>query len=160
NAPLKIPSGANVFAQSPLKDVRSSYGTGDFRNAKYMLSSGGTKPVSVPIGWAGNITDPAGSFIVHLNLVERDRFPLLDKDNIVRGITTPPLPSPVQDGTTLVEIVDLAAGTVRLSKPLIHPSTDTTFEFIRPVDDYASDAMIKLWYSWAQYYLAHWKDKT
>src|SRR5262249_1933167 len=120
NAPLKIPSGANVFAQSPLKDVRSSYGTGDFRNAKYMLSSGGTKPVSVPIGWAGNITDPAGSFIVHLNLVERDRFPLLDKDNIVRGITTPPLPSPVQDGTTLVEIVDLAAGTVRLSKPLIH----------------------------------------
>ena len=34
------------------------------------------------------------------------------------------------------------------------------FEFTRPVDDYASDAMIKLWYSWAQYYLAHWKDKT
>ena len=28
NAPLKIPSGANIFAQSPLKDVRSSYGNG------------------------------------------------------------------------------------------------------------------------------------
>ena len=34
------------------------------------------------------------------------------------------------------------------------------FEFTRPAGDYASDAMIKLWYSWAQYYLAHWKDRT
>ena len=39
-------------------------------------------------------------------------------------------------------------------------SKNCAFEFTRPVDDYASDAMIKLWYSWAQYYLAHWKDKT
>ena len=31
---------------------------------------------------------------------------------------------------------------------------------MRPVHDYASEAMIKLWYSWTQYYLAHWKDKT
>ena len=160
DAAKKIPSGANVFAQSPLKDVRSSYGTGTFQTDKYMLSSGGTKPVKVPIGWSGVITDPAGSFIVHLNLVENDRFPLLQKGDTVKGITSPPLPSPVQDGTTLVEIVNLTEGTVMLDKPLIHPSRETTFEFIRPVDDYASDAMIRLWYSWAQYYLMHWKDHT
>src|SRR4029077_6481027 len=39
-------------------------------------------------------------------------------------------------------------------------SESCAFTFTRPVDDYASDEMIKLWYSWAQYYLTHWKDKT
>ena len=49
---------------------------------------------------------------------------------------------------------------MELSKPLVHPSKACAFTFSRPVDDYASDAMIRLWYSWAQYYLAHWKDHT
>jgi hypothetical protein len=49
---------------------------------------------------------------------------------------------------------------VQLSKPLVHSSESCAFQFTRPVNDYASDAMIKLWYSWAQYYLAHWKDNT
>ena len=42
NAPLKLPSGANVFAQSPLKATPSSYGDGQCQNDKYLLSSGGT----------------------------------------------------------------------------------------------------------------------
>ena len=45
NAPRKIPSGANIFAQSPLKAVPSSYGNGQWQNDKYMLSSGGTQPI-------------------------------------------------------------------------------------------------------------------
>ena len=49
---------------------------------------------------------------------------------------------------------------MKLSKPLLDSSMNCAFEFTRPADDYASDAMIKLWYSWAQYYLAHWKDRT
>ena len=49
NAPRKIPSGANIFPQSPLKDVRSSYGDGvNWQNDKYILSSGGTAPKSPP----------------------------------------------------------------------------------------------------------------
>jgi hypothetical protein len=53
NAPIKIPSGANIFAQSPIKGVPSSYGNGHWQNDKYMLSSGGTAPISATIGWAG-----------------------------------------------------------------------------------------------------------
>ena len=68
-------------------------------------------------------------------------------------------PNPIQDGTTVTD-VDKTAGTVTLSKPLVASSEDCAFTFKRPVDDYASEAMIKLWYSWAQYYLMHWKDKT
>jgi hypothetical protein len=156
NAPIKIPSGANVFAESPLRNTRSSYD-----NEKYMLSSGGTAPISTTIGWSGVITDPTGSTTLHLNLLEKDKIAFLHKGYLVQGRPPekPPLPNPIQDGTTVTS-VDKTAGSVTLSKPLVAPSNDCAFQFTRPVDDYASDAMIKLWYSWAQYYRAHWKDKT
>src|SRR5882724_11801521 len=91
-APRKIPSGANVFPESPLTDTRSTY-----NNDIYMLSSGGAGEISVTIPWAGGTPDPA--------------------------------------------------------------SDECSYTFSRPVDDYASEAMIRLWYSWAQYYRAHWKDR-
>jgi hypothetical protein len=165
NAPRKIPSGANVFAQSPLKAVPSSYGNGQWQNDKYMLSSGGTQPIKAGIGWAGGTPDPAGQDILHLNILdpnEREKIAFLEEGYLVRGLPPdqPPTPNPIQEGTTLLKIIDRAAGTVQLSKPLLHSSMNCAFEFTRPVNDYASDAMIKLWYSWAQYYLSHWKDRT
>ena len=174
DAPIKIPSGANVFAQSPLKAVPSSYGNGDEKNDKYMLSSGGTAQIKTTIGWAGGTPDPVGSTTLHLNLAERDKIAFIEKKYIVTGRppclpnSTPSpdgkkdcerLANPIQDGTTVTD-VDKTAGTVTLSKPLVSPSEACAFTFARPVDDYASEAMIKLWYSWAQYYLAHWKDRT
>ena len=147
----------------PLKAVPSSYGNGQWQNDKYMLSSGGTQPISATIGWAGGTPDPAGSDILHLNLAEPDKLAFLEEGYLVTGIppaTTPPPPNPIQDGTTILKIIDGAAGTVQLSKTLVAPSTACAFQFTRPIDDYASEAMIKLWYSWAQYYLAHWKDNT
>jgi len=161
NAPQKIPSGANIFAQSPIKAVPSSYGDGQWQNDKYMLSSGGTKPISATIGWAGGTPDNTGSTLLHLSLAEPDKLAFIEKDYIVTGRPpiSPPTANPIQDGTTVLS-VDPVAGTVTLSKPLIASSANCAFSFSRPVDDYASDAMIKLWYSWAQYYLAHWKDQT
>ena len=161
DAPIKIPSGANIFAQSPLKAVPSSYGNGQWQNDKYMLSSGGTKPISATIGWAGGAPDQPGSTTLHLNLAEPQKIAFLQNGYHVRGRPpeSPALPNPIQDGTTVLS-VDETAGTVTLSKPLLHPSESCAFTFTRPVDDYASEAMIKLWYSWAQYYLAHWKDQT
>ena len=176
NAPRKIPSGANVFAQSPLKAVPSSYGNGQWQNDKYMLSSGGTQPIKAAIGWAGGIPDPPEQDILHLNILdpkEREKIAFLQVGYLVRGLPPcapngPPtpdtdcirLPNPIQEGTTILEIPDRAAGTVKLSKPLVVSSMNCAYKFTRPAGDYASDAMIKLWYSWAQYYLAHWKDRT
>jgi hypothetical protein len=161
NAPIKIPSGANIFAQSPIKAVPSSYGNGQWQNDKYMLSSGGTGPISATIGWAGGTPDLPGSTILHLNLAEPEKIAFLHNGYLVQGVppASPPTPNPIQDGTTVLD-VDKTAGTVTLSKPLVASSESCAFTFTRPVDDYASDAMIKLWYSWAQYYLTHWKDKT
>ena len=161
NAPIKIPSGANIFAQSPLKAVPSSYGNGEWQNDKYMLSSGGAAPISATIGWAGGTPDERGSNILHLNLLEPHKIAFLAKGYLVVGRPpeNPPRPNPIQQGTT-VDDVDKTKGTVTLSKPLVASSESCAFTFARPVDDYASEAMIKLWYSWAQYYLMHWKDKT
>jgi hypothetical protein len=161
DAPIKIPSGANIFAQSPIKAVPSSYGNGQWQNDKYMLSSGGTAPISATIGWAGGTPDLPPSTILHLNLAEPDKIAFLRNGYLVQGRPpeNPPTPNPIQDGTTVTD-VDKTAGTVTLSKPLVASSESCAFTFTRPVDDYASDAMIKLWYSWAQYYLTHWKDRT
>jgi hypothetical protein len=171
NAPIKIPSGANVFAQSPIKNVPSSYGNGDWQNDKYMLSSGGTQPISATIGWAGGTPDPVGSTTLHL-LNEGEKNAFIEKKYIIEGrpgcvpgsTPDPPNhkdcqrePNPIQDGTTVTNTTGL---TVTLSKPLVVSSEACAYKFSRPVDDYASEAMIKLWYSWAQYYLAHWKDHT
>jgi hypothetical protein len=161
NPPIKIPSGANIFAQSPIKGVPWSYGTGKWQTDKYMLSSGGTTPVSATIGWAGGKPDEPPSTILHLNLAEPDKIAFLQKGYLVQGVppVTPPTPDPIQDGTTVTG-VDKTAGTVTLSKPLIASSEACSFTFSRPVNDYASDAMIRLWYSWAQYFRTHWSDNN
>ncbi len=49
---------------------------------------------------------------------------------------------------------------VTLSQALSSTIVGSSVTFTRPKHDYAAEAMIKLWYSWAQYYLAHWKDKN
>jgi hypothetical protein len=165
NGPRKIPSGANIFAQSPLKAVPSSYGDGNWENDKYMLSSGGTLPIKAGIGWAGGTPDVPPSDVLHLNTccpIERAKIAFLQEGYLVKGLPPdqPPTPNPIQPGTTILQIIDRDTGTIKLSKPLIASSMNCSFEFTRPVNDYASDAMIRLWYSWAQYYLAHWNDKT
>ncbi|HEY8901085.1 MAG TPA: hypothetical protein VIM61_11800 [Chthoniobacterales bacterium] len=158
-APLKIPSGANVFAQSPLRDVESSYKDGTWQTAKYMLSSGGTLPISATLGWAGGTPDPVGSTTLHL-LADNEIFAFLEIGYLVSDPKAdPPLPQCIQDGTTVTG-VDRTEHTVTLSKPILQTTEARAFTFSRPVSDYASEAMIKLWYSWAQYYLAHWQDQT
>jgi hypothetical protein len=157
NARVKIPSGANVFAQSPLRNTRSSYD-----NDKYLLSSGGTTAVMESIGWAGGKPDEPPSTTLHLNPAEKDKFAFIHKDYLVKGNppgNPPTQPNPIADGTT-VAAVDPESLAVTLSQPLVASSENCSFTFSRPVHDYASDAMITLWYSWARYYLIHWKDKN
>ena len=164
-APIKIPSGANIFAQSPIRNVVSSYITPEWQTNKFMLSSGGTQPRAATIGWGGGIPDPPGQDILHLNILdpnEREKIAFLEEGYFVTGNPggNPPGPNPIQPGTTLLKIINRAAGEMKLSKNLVASSEACAFTFSRPVNDYASDAMIRLWYSWAQYYLAHWKDRT
>src|SRR4029077_1614274 len=138
----------NIFAQSPLRDVHSSYGNADWRNDKYMLSSGGTQPVEATIGWAGGTPDVPPSKTLHL-LNELHKIDFLEVGYLVIGVPpeSPPTPNPIQPGTTVTGINKAAKPpTVTLSKPLVASTASCAFRFKRPVDDYASDAMIRLWY--------------
>ena len=169
NVMIKIPSGANIFPQSPILGVRSSYNDGvNWQTDKYMLSSGGTDPVKVSIGNSITVND-AGSTTLNINEVDpeiKQKFAAIKVGDIVKGNPAPekPAPNPIQDGTTVTAVNPPSGNpvkyTVTLSKPLANTSDRTGFDFIRPVSDYAASAMIKLWYSWAQYYLKHWKDNT
>jgi len=162
DAPIKIPSGANIFAQSPILGVPSSYGDGDWANDKYMLSSGGTKPVKAGTGNAAKV-DPKGSTTLHLNDAD-DRIDevmaFIQPGYYVVGLPGDDKPegiSPIAEGTT-VKSVNKADRSVELSKPLLASSVSTSYDFVRPTRDYAAERMIQLFYSWAQYYRNNWKQ--
>lgn len=160
--PIKIPSGANIFAQSPLKATPGSYEkAGDWTTVKFMLSSGGTGAKFLALGNSAT-TSPKGNAVLSLNPQEgKAKMEFIQPGMIVTANPAPekPKPNPIQEGTTVIS-KDPKAYTVTLSKPLANTSDMTTYVFTRPVNDYAADTMLRLWYSWAQYYLDHWKDKN
>ena len=86
DAPIKIPSGANIFPQSPIKNVHSSYGNAQWQNDKYMLSSGGTGPIEATIGWAGGTPDERGSTTLHLTRAEPNKIDFIAKNYLVKGV--------------------------------------------------------------------------
>lgn len=143
----KIPAGQNVFAQSPLADTRSNY----VKNT-YMLSTGGglNDPIFVNIIGAG--TASSGTTLTLGPSEPISKFQFLKPGYSIVAYPNNPNPNPIQPGTKVVS-VNVAARTVELSKPLVAPESPANYDFIRTVDDYASNAMIKIWYSWAKYYL-------
>ncbi len=148
----KIPAGQNVFAQSPQADARSSY-----NNNAYMLSSGGdiNTPISVIIGGQGSASSGTTLTLSPNEDIKKVQF--LQPGFTVVGRPPADVPNPIQPDTKIVSVnVSTTPGvpsTVILDKPLVASQEGCIFEFFRPRTDYASDAMIKLWYSWAKYHL-------
>jgi hypothetical protein len=148
-ADRKIPSGANIFVEGPLRNTRSSY-----NNLVYKLSSGGTEPVEETISSSGDQSNLENNQVRLAPSEPQSKIELVQANQIA---TANP-PGAIANGTT-VTAIDRGTRVVTLSKPLVANIVGSSITFTRPVADYAGDAMIKLWYSWAQYYLAHWKDK-
>ncbi len=149
---FKIPAGQNIFAQSPMAGTPSSYDVN-----QYMLSSNGGTPIKFNIGGFGKAS--SGDILTLSPLANRDNLKMLKPGLIVVGNTPKTTdPNPIQTGTKVLEVLHIGTGdndptTVRLDKPLVASQDGCTFDFYPPVDDYAANAMIKLWYSWAKYYL-------
>lgn len=159
--PIKIPSGANIFAQSPLKKTPSSYiKGGDWATNIYMLSSGGTNATFVGIAGSAKVSEPPSKVIYLADSEPIEKIQFLKKDMIVQGNPPdkPPTPNPI-DKDTLIDSVDIPGRSVTLNKPIINSTKACGYTFLRPVNDYAAEAMLKLWYGWANYYLKHWKDR-
>jgi len=151
-ADRKIPSGANIFVEGPLRDARSSY-----NNDVYKLSSGGTEPVKETIASEGNQSNLENNQVRLSQNEPQSKIDFVKVGYIATANPPPENENPIPQGTTVTAVNELV---VTLSKPLVANIVGSSITFTRPVDDYAGDAMIKLWYSWAQYYLTHWKDRT
>jgi len=153
NMPMKIPSGANIFAQSPLKNVQSSYKDGiNFERDLYMLSSGGTEAISVAIGAEGG--EKAGATKFKLSQSEAAKKLTFVKPGL---LVTTDGGGVFADGTTVKAV---NGREVTLSKALIGPTLGSVPKFARPNSDYAAESMIRLWFSWAEYYRKNWKSKN
>jgi hypothetical protein len=145
---IKIPAAQNVFAQSPLSDTRSSYAT-----EAYMLSSGGTLKdlISVSIGVSGTFTGTSGYFVTLDATYPPELYAFIKQGYQVEGHIDNK-PNPIAPGT-LVDSYDPATHTVKLTKELQAGATTASLQFTRPPVDYASTALINLWFSWANHYL-------
>ncbi len=148
---IKIPAGQNVFAQSPLANALSSY---FLSNNNFMLSSGGTEPIQVAsIG--GNGQASSGDTITLTPNLPAEVKKLKPGMSVEGAAPKPGMKSPIQPGAKVkeIQIVDNQDPKVILDKDLVGSEEGWTFNFFRPVTDYASETMIKLWYSWAKIYL-------
>lgn len=150
---LKLPAGQNIFAQSPLAGALSSY---DVLNNHFMLSSGGTAPIQVNIGGQG--TASTGRILTLSPNEDVNKVRQLQPGFTVVGHAPLGQNNPIQSGTTITTIVHISTGStdpslVELDRDLVASQSGCNFDFIRPVSDYASGAMIQLWYSWVNQYL-------
>ena len=155
---IKIPSGQRLFADSPRGDHRSKY----VQN-KYMLTSAATGDITVNIGDSN--TPPPDEYTLMLTN-DDNTSPLIKKvakGDFVVGYCSPLQVSPIRDDQTTVSSITIPKklgepARVVLNKRLTGPQSNCNFDFNRPISDYASDAIAKLWYSWANHYVELTKD--
>lgn len=146
---IKIPSGNTIFAESPLAAKVSKY------NANwYTLSSGGdTKtPLRYNIGGQGVAT--SGTLIT----LSTDPSYTEKIKVLTPGMTVVGYPAGVLAPGTKVVKVNFSSTSTIPTTVVVNPGLQgsekgANFDFFRPVDDYASNAIAKIWYSWAKYYL-------
>lgn len=161
NGILNIPSGANIFANSPLNGVRSSYDTFGASN-QWMLSSGGIGPIEVQAG--GVVQSPTTLRLNYLKsqAAARDQdYATLSgwisdqQDVRVRTLAGPvgQVQTVVKDDSdpNLLSIVVTLAGSTSLTG-------GQSFIFSKPATDRVITDITNLWYSWANYYLAQFQN--
>ncbi len=160
---IKIPSGANIFANSPLNDTRSKYD-----NLLWALSSGGAGPLQTSA--SGIVLNAQTPNVITVNFPDtatRDAFftvlangqankqdflvRTVEDRNDVLGKVTGFAKDPVND----------KSGTVTIDRSTGLPiNSPRGFEFFRPVTDYASTRIRDIWYAWADYYVKTFTSGT
>lgn len=149
----KIPAAQNIFAQSPLAGALSSY---DVLNNHFMLSSGGTTPIRVNIGGQG--TASSGTTLTLSPNEDVNKVKLVRAGDTVVGYPPAGKTNPIKPGTKVKQVLHISTGPgdpslLELDTALVASQEGANFDFYRPVDDYASTALVKLWFSWVKHYL-------
>ena len=168
---LKLPSGQNIFKQSPYTNTPSSYPDRVFfpDGTKidlplYALTSGGTGPSQLIVGGGSALPQLQPNQLELNHTADSDKALLqrllvgLNAGQVYEVTSSLQPKSDVPPGTTLTKVLTdshgVPTGVVELSNPTIAAYRGLhTYTFARPVTDYASTAIMSLWYSWAQYYV-------
>lgn len=151
---LHIPSGANIFDNSPLTNQRSVYSTFGPNN-QWLLTSGNTAPLQATAGG----TASTSSKVLNVNFTPQsvpDRvtfFNYLQKMlDVGQGVfVTGNNGVPIGQVDTYFNNPS-GQSTVTLKANAINGGNQS-FVFFRPATDYAATAITNLWYSWADYYV-------
>jgi len=169
---IKIPSGQDALANTPLGDVSSTF---DVQANAYMLTSGGTDAKQV-LGAGTAFSNGTKSLYIVANTPALQNIlkTQLQKGMVVKlpsgGPNAPVVPAgtvvdrigpagnpgfnftdftPTQGGKTMVLEIGL--------NNVIATSGKDAFSYTltRPVTDYVSNALVNLWYTWANHYVTH-----
>lgn len=161
NGILNIPSGANLFANSPFNGQKSSYFTYGPDNL-WMLSSGGDQPVEAQGG--GLITSSTTLRMDFLTAADRDKTYGVfegwktEGDTAYAKTSTGAEMGKVTGFSKDDSIPNLYSIDVTVAGPA-GPTGPASFIFYRTVTDYATTAITNLWYSWAEYYVGLFAGK-
>jgi hypothetical protein len=159
---LNIPSGANLFANSPLNVNSGLVHTSSYDPNYWLLTSSGDAPIQA-----------GGAGVGQQGFVNADA-----PDRIYLGDTSKTF---IDDMTDMLKVGDVDVSypgstdvlgkadglvmnpggkpyvTLRSDIPLSGPSGQV-YAFTRPPTDYAVKDITNLWYSWAQYHVQDYKD--
>ena len=148
-----IPSGANVFLDSPLTDARSPYGAD---NNYYLLASttNGAGPIQTSFGGAL----PDGTDKLYFAAPNGTKAQL---DNLKVGmqVLNTGTDDEIKPGTTILEIhkdgKESTDNYLLLSQPTNQGTNPSGYSLVykNPLNEYAATDITRLWYSWAKYYV-------
>ena len=148
-ADLVIPSGANVFLDSPLTNARSPYAAD---NNYYLLGSTSYGAGPIQIGSLGATYSEGDT--IHFAPNYKDELQTLQQ--AFKGGETIGVVASLGDypaGTTVTG-VSVANLTVTVSNSHPGQTPGGVYNFVRPVNDYAVTQITRLFYSWAHYYVS------
>ncbi len=169
---IKIPSGQDAIANTPLADKNSTFSIP--ANA-FMLTSGGTAPRSV-LGAGGAFTNGTKTLYLVANTPALETLlkTQLQKGMVV-GLASGQQGAPTVPAGTVVDRIGPAnnpgfnftnytspnGGITRVLEVginnVIASSGNASFTYTlqRAASDYLSEALVNLWYTWANHYVTH-----
>lgn len=167
---LVIPSGANVFANSPLNPgLNFNIHLSSYDPNRWLLTSNGSAPINAGGGGYGpqGFVHADSTRTIYLGPTSA-QFASDLQEMLKAGTVNVTLPGSANVLATVNRYVPNppAGGQpyVVLNSPIsATPTSGGTFAFQRPVSDYAVTHITDLWYSWAQYYVqqsANFADET
>jgi hypothetical protein len=144
---IVIPSGANIYQESPLTDQRSPYDQN-----RYLISSNSNNgPVKISLGGAL----PDGTNILKF-APPQPVMTLFDQLVTAMDVLNTGNSNLIKAGTTITKLgmmngrpyIELSQATGTGDNP-----NGYTLDFKTPLNDYAVTDITRLWYSWASYYV-------